>query len=244
MKINLSIGSVLFLLLLNSCVGNTEEYGKKPLNLDQFNFDLNIEKFFQNEDIFRGNSDFNVSVNEEWISQDSIDMGYINYSTGSMSQDRPLAKFAGVSFESLGIITDWEDEKAIMAYANTSYATPQNITSILDKLIKDFGNPELHPEGFRGEGVNFKFIEKSKIITFSLPINYALPEPERNYGNSYYDAPSEPKQIYLTDEIYAEMKKIMADDEEMNCYLFITTPSFDAALQAANMFSGDLTHYR
>lgn len=245
MKLYIFFLVIISILSLNSCSGNAEEYGKQPLNLDKFNFDLNIEKFFQNEDIFRGKADYAMRVEEEWISGDSIEMGYIDYATVSMSQDRPLAKYAGVEFESLGIITDWEDEKAIMAYASTDYATPKNVESILDKLIKDYGNPEMHSQGFGNEGLNLKFTKDSKVATISLPIPYQAPEPEINYSENYYDeAPSEPEKIYLTDEIYAEIKESMKNMEEIKCYLFITNLTFDNALQEASSFSGDLTHYR
>lgn len=243
MKSNIIFLGLISILTLNSCAGTADEYGKKPLELDNFDFKLNIEKFFQNEDIFRGKADYAMKVEEEWISGDSIEFGYIDYSTVSMSQNRPLAKYAGVEFESLGIITDWEDKNAIMAYASTDYAKSKDIESVIDQMTKEFGKPELHPSGFGNEGINFKFFKDSKAATISLIIPYELPEAEIDYGNYSVGEPNEIKKVYLTEEIYGEMKASMKDLEEIKCYIFITNSEFDNALEESGSFSGDLTHY-
>lgn len=244
MKSNIIFSGLIFsMILLNSCAGSSDEYGKKPLELDNFDFKLNIEKFFQNEDIFRSKSEFAVKTEEYWIDGDSIEMGYIDYATVAMSQSRPLAKYAGINFESLGIITDWEDKNVIMAYASSDYTKPKDVESIIDKMKKEFGEPEVLPHGFGDSGVILKFIKGEKVAKISLAIPYQAPEPEVSYSENYYDEPAAPEKILLTDEIYAEIKESMKDLEEIKSVIFITHQNFDNALEEANSFSGDLTQY-
>lgn len=204
--------------IFSGCV-KSQQYGVDILELDHFDFNLNIEQFFRDERIFRGtHDDFSVSAEEHYIAGDSIQMGYIQYSTRFMSSSRPLASFAGVKFESLGIITDEADEKVLMAIGSTSHAEVKDIEKIMDRLLLEFNHQFSIRDSFGGTNVLFK--KEDKVV------------------NLYLDFITQGRV-----EKYEELKDQIKDRKEMSCKVFITNSYFDKALEENQSYSGDMTDY-
>ena len=225
-KIILFISFAIAITALTACSGS-KQYGVDVLNLEKFNFDLNIEEFFQDERIFRGqHNDFHVSSEEYYIDKDSIQMGYIQYSTTVTNTNIPLASYAGVKFESLGIIADEADEKALMAIGSTSYATAKDIEKIINALLSINSFPEMRKEKW-GSGTNLIVREDDNVINLYLNIKIESDSDEN---------------VFTTDQ-YRALKHEIQDTEDINCTLFITNSYFDKALKAASGYSGDLTRY-
>ena len=210
---------LLFIITIFSGCVKSQQYGIDILELDHFDFSLNIEQFFQDERIFRGtHDDFSVSVGEHYIDGNSIQMGYIQYSTWRMSSGRPLASFAGVKFESLGIITDEADEKVLMAIGSTSYTEVKDIEKIMDRLLSEFGHQFNIRDSF--SGINILFKKEDKVVNLYLDI-----------------------MVQGRVEKYEELKDQIRDRKEISCKLFVTNPFFDRALDENQSYSGDLTDY-
>lgn len=213
-------------IILTAC-SRSKQYGVDLLNLEKFNSNLNIETFFQDESIFRGqHNDFYVSSEEHYIDEDSIQMGYIQYSTTISSVARPLASYAGVKFEWLSIIADEADEKALMAIGSTRYATAKDVEKIIDALLSISSMPEMRNERW-GNGTNLIVRKGDKVINLYFNI---IVESESN-------------EKFFTPEHYSALKSEMQNSEEINCVLFVTNSYFDRAFSAASSSSGDLTRY-
>lgn len=225
----------IFFFALASC-GKSKQYGVDILKLDNFNFDLNIEDFFQDESIFRGTNDnFSVSSSEESIEGDSLKMGYIQYSTTSTSLKHPLASYADVKFESLGIVTDEADEKVLMAIASTDYASEADIEKIINQLLSEYDMSEpIFKNSY--EGINLIFTKGNKVANFYMNISI---DEEENSGSLI-----EIKEKKVSDIDYKKIKMKIRDKKKVSCILFLTLDSFDKALEEARSFSGDLTRYR
>lgn len=226
------IPTILSIILVFSACGKSLQYGVDVLHLDNFDFGLNIEQFFRDESIFRGkHDDFGVSSAEHYIDGDSIKMGYIQYSTTSMSQDRPLANYAGVKFESLGIITDEADEKVLMAIGSTDYATGDDVATIIDKLNQQYGEAEIR---FSYEGINLLFRKNGSVANLFVGVRL----------NGYWGMWDESADTeMLTDEKQKEVKDKLKGQRDVDCTLFITKQDFDKALNESHSYSGDLTRY-
>ena len=219
----------LAITVLTAC-SPSKQYGVDVLNLDEFNFDLSIEKFFQDERIFRNkHEDFYVSSREHYIDEDSIQMGYIQYSTTVMTRNRPLASYAGVKFESLSIIADEADEKALMAVGSTSYAKPKDVEKIIARLLSINDTPEMRRKSWT-TGTNLIVREGDKVINLYLNIDI---DTEAMRGEERF-----------TSDQYSALRYVMAGAEAIKCILFVTNRDFDRALSAASNYSGDLTHYK
>ncbi|HAY3551319.1 hypothetical protein KRE40_11795 [Elizabethkingia meningoseptica] len=233
------------LFLFNSC-SPSPEYGKKVLNLDNFDFKLNLDKFFGDENVFRGKSDYSVSAEEQSIHEGTIQQNYIQYSTRSMSKERPLASFAGVKFESLGLCSDENDEKVLLVSGQTDYATPADIAKIIDQLNKELGEAEIKDIGGNGDELILKWVKGDKVGIFSIKIPFTLEGISGSENNAGYfsQGEDEQKKEMFTSAIYQQLKDKMKEMKEVECTLFFSKADFDKALDKAGSYSGDLTSYR
>jgi len=227
-------------MMLSACSG-AKQYGVDVLELDNFDFNLTIETFFQDERIFRGkHDDFSVSTTEHEINDDSISMMYIQYSTNSMNVSRPLASYAGIKFESLGIITDEADEKVLMAIGSTRYAKAKDIETIINKLHSVNSTPEIKTETW-ARGMNILFREDGGKV-WNLYLGVSI-DSEYEKHNRYYNRYGEYEEIKFTATDYEALKEKMKDMDQIACTLFVTTTYFDKALSDNSWYHGDMTQY-
>ena len=172
---------------------------------------------------------FSIGSGNKGLEEDTIRMRYIRYSTTMMSQSRPLASYAGIKFESLSIITDEADEKALMAIGSTSYAKPKDVEKIIARLLSINETLEIQRKSWSNSGTNLIVREGDKVIKLFIDIKL---DTEATSG-----------QELFTPEQYSALRYEMADEEEIKCILFVTNTAFDQALNVASSFSGDMTHY-
>lgn len=252
--------SLVVLLFMNAC-NNSPEYGKNVLELNRFNFNLNIEKFFADESVFGYDSDFGVSASDEKLDygfgSEEGPLRYIRYGTSVSSPDRPLAVYSGLKFESLGMCTDEQDENVLMVFAHTDYAGKKELLKVIQKLSKEFGSePEI--EAYEDK-LRLRYEKEDRVA--KLVIRYPFPEleytfrSEENYDpyNDPYDNdpyeeedPEEEKEDLLNDERLVVIRQTLdgADEEEQRVYLFVGKKDFAEAMDQAWSYSGDLTEYR
>lgn len=241
--------SIIVLLMLQAC-GQKIQYGEHPLVLDDFNFKLDLNEFFRDESIFRGlggHSDFLVTSEDVIAERDSIMPGFIQYFTSRRSTRHPLAEYAGVYFEDLGLISDWDDEKVLMICGSSEYKSAEEIMKIIMHLKKDYGaTPELRKGGFRGDNTLYMFYQQAdKTVQFgvTLPDVDFIDWPERSYRGWGNTEEEEPKKVVLTDEIEKHIEEKLKEKEETSCFLFITKPEMAAVMNGQSGRSGFLVNY-
>ncbi|WP_257668849.1 hypothetical protein [Parapedobacter tibetensis] len=230
----------LVMVLIQAC-GQSPEYGKQPLVLDDFKFDLDIAHFFRDERIFRyTHDDFSVSSEEYRLDDDSLMTGFITYSTRSMSTSRPLASYAGVQFEDIGLVTDWEDEQVLMVYGGTSYGETEDIRKVIDGLKSEFNNQAIIEKGgfMRNETLYILFKGDRKVA--KLAVN--LPDVDTLVPDDLEDG-SDAGQP-LTPEIAAAIENQLREREEITFHLFVSTPEMDEVMKDLRGRSGFLVDYR
>ncbi|PRD57088.1 hypothetical protein C5749_07745 [Sphingobacterium gobiense] len=239
--------------MLQAC-GQHVQYGKHPLVLDGFNFNLDLDKFFQDESIFRWNNKdgFMLSSKDVVAERDSVMPGFVQYSTSSRSQQSPLAEYASVPFEDLGLLTDWDDEKVLMVCGLSNYKSAKDIMKIIGKLKKEYGTePELQKGGFSSDHTLYLIYKtENKEVQFGmnlLDLDF-IDWPERTYrGNSFWgndEAEEEvPKQVMLTDEIEKSIEEKLKENDENTCFLFISTPEMAVVMNGQSGRSGFLVNY-
>jgi len=236
--------------MLPSCLQEKPQYGKDALKLDHFQFDLDLDHFFKDESIFVGTNDegFTLSSEEVRFENDSALRGFIQYSSRTRSVSRPLAQYAGVPFEDLGLVTDWNDEKIWMACGSSRYKSSQEIMKILQQLKKEYNKtPELYKGGFSSnKTLYFIFNEAGKEVQFgvNLPNTNFIKWPEKSYwsGDDDKDEASG-KALLLTDDIEKSVEQLLNEQAENTCYLFITTAPVAKAMQKQSGRSGFLVDY-
>ena len=235
--------SMLVVLLLTQACGQSPEYGKGPLVLDDFGFDLDIPHFFQDERIFRYTHDeFSVSTEEYRLDDDSVMTGFIQYSTRQMSTSRPLASYAGVEFEDLGLVTDWDDEHVLMAYGGTSYGDKAGVSTLIKGLTDEFGQqPQLAKGGFMHDNVLYLLFgtdRKGVRFAFPLPdVDAVLPD-----GPDIEDwAGNGP---VLTPEVETAIEAQLGDRQDVQFHFFVYRPELNAAFDALHGRSGFLVNFR
>src|SRR5690606_8117681 len=117
--------------------------------------------------------EFSVSTEEYRVDDDSVMTGFIQYSTRHMSTSRPLASYAGVEFEDLGLVTDWDDEHVLMAYGGTSYGDLNGVFTIIKGLADEFGQqPQMAKGGFMSNNTLYLLFgtdSKEVRVAFTLP---------------------------------------------------------------------------
>jgi hypothetical protein len=226
----------LFITLAFSSCSQQAQYGKSPLLLDKFNFNLDVASFFKDEHIFRGKSDFSVSASEETYDYKDSEIFCIQYSTRSMSKDRILAKYGGMDFESLGMITDSTDEKVLLVSASTDYGTAAKIEQVLKKLQQDYGTGTMSRNSFGDDGVKITFKTQDKVVKLVID-DIRIEQPEDNEDSDKDTRPFDERS--KTNLIKAVQEK----KDNISVLFFIATPEFDEVQNEARNSSGDLTHY-
>ena len=243
--IYLSILSVLFI----GC-GQNIEYGKQPLVLDDFDFNLNLDRFFKDETIFGGNNKagYSVSSEEYRFEADSLMKGVIQYSTNSTSTSRTLATFAGVRFESLGLLTDWDDKHVLLVCAETAHARAKDIKKIVDELVKEFGEDiQLSQEDWFGSSNTILTFQKgARIAKLSVylkePLSVINNEPDHN---SFFSENEEKKEKrFHAKEILPLMTAGEPEDTELKCNVFYVKEVADKAIAQLESRSGFMTAYK
>ena len=229
----------LFITLAFSSCSQQAQYGKSPLLLDQFNFNLDVASFFKDEQIFRGKSDYSVSTSEETYDYKDHEILCIQYATRSMSKDRILAKYNGMNFESLGMITDSTDEKVLLVSARTDYGTADKIEQVLKKLQQDYGAGSLNRGSFgHDDGIKITFKTQDKIVKLVInDIHFELAEENEDETEDKDTRPFDERS--RTNLI----KAIQEKKDNIPVLLFIATPEFDGMQNEASSSSGDLTNY-
>ncbi len=225
-----------FVTLAFSSCSQQPQYGKNALQLDQFNFNLDVASFFKDERIFRGKSDFSVSATEIGYEYKDRNVPFIQYATRSMSQDRTLARYDGMNFESLGMITDSADVKVLLVSAGTDYATGAGVQALLKKLQQTYGQATLGTtSSVHLEQVRIRFQAEGKVVKLALEdvgmqiIDEEEHDPDPLPFNAKY-------QARVTEALQKKKGNIKV-------MLFIVTPMFDEVLENARSFTGDLTRY-
>ncbi|WCM41927.1 hypothetical protein MG290_13435 [Flavobacterium sp. CBA20B-1] len=251
-KIHLLIAFIL-ILMLEACGQSKIQYGKDPLPVDDFQFDaIDLDVYFQDESIFKiaGDSEYNLSSEETVLKNDSIMPGYITYYTRMRSQAKPLAKYAGVEFDNLGLVTDWEDEHLLMVCGTSTHKTAEEVMTIIQQLKKEYGaEPELQKNSFMGQS--------QLILVYPKPdkeVQFCIKLPDVDFidwskqdisecGNEY-DVYEYPKKgcILLTPEIENKIQQKLKK-ENNDCSLFITQVDLAKVLKQKNGSSGFLVDY-
>lgn len=221
----------LTMTIFSSCA-NPQQYGVDVLALHNFDFTLNIETFFQDESIFGGHHrDFYVLVSESYIDKEEEHLAYIQYSTGRMASNRPLASYGNFKFESLCILTDEADENVLMAVGNTRYAKSADVFSIMKKLKAEYsGEPE---HATSNKGINFIYQKGDRVANLFVGANIQRDDNEEN--------------DYATNvDISAELKEILAEREDIECLLFVTTMPVHKIMMVGSSacIYGDLMRYK
>ncbi len=239
--------STLVMALLQACgQQQATEYGKRPLILDDFAFDLDIPQFFRDERIFRYTHDeFSVGSEEYRLDDDSLMTGFISYRTASWSPSRTLASYAGVKFENLGLVADWDDEHPLLAYAATDYGRWDDLRKVIDALKEEYEPaPRLERGGFMEDNtlyLVFKADGKCAKVLFDLPdIDAIVPEQSGD----------ERPPIRLTSEIEEKIEKQFTEESqrdspsELSFQLFVYTPEIGEVLEHLGYVSAFLTEFR
>ena len=245
--------AIVLLLILQAC-SQTSEYGKRPLNLEGFDFDLDLNTFFKDESLFDGSNEAGFSVYSEDVKVEENDImpGYIRYATYSMSQSRPLAEYAGVQFEKLDLYSDWNDESVLMLAASSDYKSGDEIMKIIQELKSEFGaEPELQRGGFTNNNILYLVYEmEDKQIQFGMVLSDLdfIPWPEtssrrNNVWGDLAEPEPEPEKILLTTEIENNLEQLLKDSEENQCFLFITKPTMAELMSKQTGRSGTLVYY-
>jgi len=233
--------STLVMALLQACgQQQATEYGIRPLILDDFTFDLDIPQFFRDERIFRYTHDeFSVGSEEYRLDDDSLMTGFIAYRTASWSPSRTLASYAGVKFENLGLVADWDDEHPLLAYAATDYGRWDDLRKVMDALKEEYEpTPQLERGGFMQDNTLYLVFEtdgKCAKVLFDLQdLDAIIPDEP-------YDESQSPR---LTPEIEKTLESQLADRDELPFHLFVYRSEMDEVLDNLSYRSGFLTEFR
>ena len=226
----------LLIPIVSSSYSQSKQYGIGAVELDNFDFSLDIVSFFPDESVFRGTNkdDLWAAASERYIDRDSIQMGYIHYSTKSARRSRPLASYSGVGFEWLDIVTDEADENVLMAIGTTSYASPQDVIKIIDGLTSEYGSKISIEEQF--DGVNIIFYKGDLIANLYIDIEPSNSRDLRNYMTNSF--------IVFDKAKYNILKSDLERKEDLKCSLFITKEVFDKAIRVAGYYTGNLMNYK
>lgn len=238
--------STLIMALLQACgQQQATEYGKNPLILDDFTFDLDIPQFFRDERIFRYTHDeFSVGSEEYRLDDDSLMTGFISYRTASWSPSRTLASYAGVKFENLGLVVDWDDEHPLLAYAATDYGRWDDLRKVIDALKEEYEpSPILERGGFMQDNtlyLVFKADDKCAKVLFNLSdIDAIVPE----------ESDDERVPLRLTPETEVAIERQLTEDSqranqhELSFQLFVYTPEIGVVLEHLGYSSAFLTKF-
>lgn len=239
--------STLVMALMQACgQQQATEYGIRPLILDDFTFDLDIPQFFRDERIFRYTHDeFSVGSEEYRLDDDSLMTGFIAYRTASWSPSRTLASYAGVKFENLGLVADWDDEHPLLAYAATDHGRWADLRNVIDALKEEYEPvPQLERGGFMQDNtlyLVFKADDKCAKVLFDLPdIDAVMPEQPGD----------ESVVLRLTPETEAEIERQLTEDSardslhELPFRLFVYTPEIGKVLEHLGYTSAFLTEFK
>lgn len=229
-------------ILLQACgKGQSVQYGEVPLIIDHSVFDLNIDTFFQDESIFRGGRDFWVSSKEHRLENDTLMTGFIQYWTRAYSKDRVLAQYAETDFERLGLITDWDDKKVLMAYAGTEYASAAGVDRMIARLDQEFGSRATmtRVESFRDVIIlNLDYRKDGKFARLGIEL------PDVDFIDlENPDSYEVKKEVLLTPEIQQALTNKLKETGEISCHLFISQDIMDAVINDLKSRSGFLAHY-
>lgn len=216
-----------FVFLLVSCHSGPR-YGKDVVNLDNFDFGLDLNTFFEDESYFRSKSD-NYKLNSTEESLSDTTYTFYQYSTFSYSQKEPLAKFEGIKFEQLGLLSDSTDRHVLLIAGSTSYATAAQVKEVIDDLLKIDSKPKIYNAFMSGTSLVFQAPDR----VISVYLNFSV-EKENDKDDRYYDYDESERQEYLKNKYVmkdSEYKSIIEQldimKEDINVTLFVSELSFD-----------------
>jgi hypothetical protein len=147
-----------------------------------------------------------------------------------------LASYAGVSFEYLDLCTDEADENVLMAIGSTHETNAEQVTDIIHALQTEFTDSIVVIYDY--DETLLKCSQGDRRAT--LHINMKPEEAERTDTSYWNDEPP----TMLTAAVCEQLKQAMTyKEDELECTLFITNDTFDAALEEAYYLPGRMMYY-
>lgn len=240
----LLIGVIVALFI--SCKSDPR-YGKDTVQLDNFDFGLNIDTFFEDESYFRVESD-NYMLSSEEKSLDDTTFTYFRYEGHSSKSEKPLAEYKGIAFNRLNLLTDSTDQQVLLINAFKRDATTQEIKKLIDDLLDIDPKPVILNAFMSGTSIVFR--AKDRVL--SVYLNVRVDAEEKDYSDydpykQYTDEElEEMTKNYLTQHSYrALLQKIEEKGDNLELSLFIADPTFDQIYNLKSRgSSGFMTEYR
>ena len=236
----------IMITLFTSCQSGPR-YAKDVVELDNFDFGLNIDTFFEDESYFRTLSDNHMLSSSEEVLEDTT-FSYFRYETSRYKLEKVLAKYKGVEFNGLNLLTDSTDQHVLLINGFKDNATPKEIKTVIDNLLKI--NPKPYYISAFMSGTSIIFQSNDRIL--SVYIDIPLDPKEKDYSDyDYYknytdEELEEMSKNYFTQSSYQElMQKAEDKGEEITLSLFVIDLTFDKIYNSKSRgSSGFMTQYK
>lgn len=199
-----------------ACSNAGVHFGKKPLQLSGFDFDLNIPEFFNDEKVFEGNAaDLFVEVEEGFInSDDGKEVNYVIYSQRSAKDGIKVLKYGSTGFSKMVLCSDLADKEVFLVEGKEEGMTPKDIDRLVAKLKSDLGDPIPYnqlenPDSY----VSYEWHKENKVVKLVLDMGANIAygeEPPADWQQTRYreEEEIEAKISIVTVEFYKALREI------------------------------------
>ncbi|MBL4746161.1 MAG: hypothetical protein JKY08_07310 [Flavobacteriaceae bacterium] len=153
------LGLLLVIILVSSCINETQKFKLNTLDLEKLQFDFKSESFFaenaMNKQYFIGKYEYTIKGGQK---------GYEYIHDRSSSADK-LAKFYSLNFDKIGALTTLSDE-LMLFYAYTKNADSLVYRGLIEKLTEKYGIPvhNPNPQNIWPDGIRMTWSNKNKVI--------------------------------------------------------------------------------
>lgn len=230
------------IILIQSCkTGGSGQFGKSPVDLGSFNFNMDVPSFFGDETVFRDRGGLRVRVDEDEMTIGDTDstLHYVVYRTSQNNKDLPLAKMGTLRFTDIDLFTEIDDKEAYMIAATKEDASLQFVDSLVEVMTKEFGEQTPHHEIKKThDNVTYEWYLKDRVVKLVTDVEDEF-EDERPKDENGWER--------LDDKFLPRPKNwqrgLMNFNKPMKVVVFVTSPLFDRYLSKSYSFSGVLTRY-
>jgi hypothetical protein len=229
-KVNLLFVAALAFLLFGCSSSQKPQFGKEPLQLDNFGMNLDVETFFADETLFRNNEKYSLKANEEIIKIDNSDstLKYVRYSVSSSPGRDTLARYHDFYFGDLEVVMDFDDKETFMIAASQEHVSPGKIDTLIRDISAEYGSTLPYDKDNAPRYITYQWKKDNKLAKLVLDLESPL------YNDDANEEQHDVNQLFST---------AYRKEENLSVTFYITNPKFDHYLKKATSTSGLLTRY-
>lgn len=229
-KVNILFIVALTFLLLGCSSKQKPQFGKEPLQLENFGMNLDVETFFADETLFRNNEKYSLKADEETIKIDNSDstLKYVRYSVSSSPGRDTLARYHDFCFADLEVVMDFDDKETFMIAASQEHVSPGKIDTLIKDISAEYGSTLPYNKDNAPKYITYQWKKDNKVAKLVLNVESPL------YSDNNSEEPHDVNQVF---------SNAYHKEENISITLYITNPKFDHYLKKASSTSGLLTRY-